>query len=80
MVLKFQITRQVRTGRNMIKSSSPNTPSTSLIFLCPYTHAKMSVSITFIPTRDRKYTVNVQCSLQYTLLLLYLMLVMSYCA
>jgi hypothetical protein len=30
--------------------------------------------------RDRKYTVNVQFSVQYTLLLLYLMLVMSYCA
>jgi hypothetical protein len=29
---------------------------------------------------ERKYTVNVQCSVQYTLLLLYLMLVMSYCA
>jgi len=29
--------------------------------------------------RERKYTVNVQCSVQYTLLLLYLMLVMSYC-
>jgi hypothetical protein len=30
--------------------------------------------------REGKYTVNVQCSVQYTLLLLYLMLVMSYCA
>jgi hypothetical protein len=30
--------------------------------------------------RERQYTVNVQCSVQYTLLLLYLMLVMSYCA
>jgi hypothetical protein len=29
---------------------------------------------------ESKYTVNVQCSVQYTLLLLYLMLVMSYCA
>ena len=29
--------------------------------------------------RERKYTVNVQCSVQYTLLLLYLMLLMSYC-
>ena len=28
--------------------------------------------------RERKYTANVQCSVQYTLLLLYLMLVMSY--
>jgi hypothetical protein len=30
--------------------------------------------------RDRKYTVNVQYSVQYTLLLLYLMLVVSFCA
>ena len=30
--------------------------------------------------QHRKYTVNVQCSVQYTLLLHYLMLVMSYCA
>ena len=29
--------------------------------------------------RERKYTVNVQCSVQYTLLLFYFMLVMSYC-
>jgi len=29
--------------------------------------------------RERNYTVNVQCRVQYTLLLLYLMLVMSYC-
>jgi len=28
--------------------------------------------------RERKYTVNVQCSVQYTLVLLYLMLVISY--
>jgi len=30
--------------------------------------------------RDRKYTANVQCSVQYTLLLLYLMLATSYSA
>jgi len=30
--------------------------------------------------RERNYTVNVPCSVQYTLLLLYLMLIMSYCA
>jgi len=29
--------------------------------------------------REREYTVNVQCSVEYTILLLYLMLVMSYC-
>ena len=38
----------------------------------------MSESLTFIHTRERKYTANVQCNVQYTLLLLYLMLVMSY--
>jgi hypothetical protein len=47
-----------------------------------------ALSLTFIRTRERererereiKYTVNVQRSAQYTLLLLYVMLVMSYCA
>jgi len=39
MVHKFQNARQERTGRNMVKSSSPNVPSTWLIFLCPCTHA-----------------------------------------
>jgi hypothetical protein len=66
----FQNMHQAKMGCNMVKSSSPNTPSTWLIFLCPRTHAKMSESLTFISTS----------SIQYTLLLLYLMLVMSYCA
>ena len=39
MVHKFKNARQERTGRNMVKSSSPNAPSTWLIFLCPRTHA-----------------------------------------
>jgi len=30
--------------------------------------------------QKRKYTANVQCNVQYILLLLYLMLLMSYCA
>jgi hypothetical protein len=30
--------------------------------------------------RERKYTANVHCIVQCTLLLLYLMLIMSYCA
>jgi len=30
--------RQSRTGSNMVKSSSPNAPSTWPIFLCPHTH------------------------------------------
>jgi len=34
----------------------------------------------YIRDGERKYTVNVQFSVQYTLLLLYLMLVMFYCA
>ena len=38
-VRKFHNVRQMRTGQNMVKSSSPNTPSTWLIFLCPRTHA-----------------------------------------
>jgi hypothetical protein len=38
-VHKFQNVRQSRTGHNMVKSSSPNEPSTWLIFLCPpYSH------------------------------------------
>jgi hypothetical protein len=32
---KFQNARHTRTGHNMVKSSSPNAPSTWLIFLCP---------------------------------------------
>ena len=41
-----------------------------------------NVRIPYFHTDGRagKYTVNVQCSVQYTLLLLYLMLVISYCA
>ena len=41
--------------------------------------AKTSETLTFIRTKDRESTL-VQCSVQYTLLLRYLMLVMSYCA
>jgi len=36
--------------------------------------------LSYVRERERKYTVNVQCSVQYILLLVYLMLVMSYCA
>jgi len=35
--------------------------------------------LSYVQERERKYTVNVQCSVQYTLLLFYLMLVMPYC-
>jgi hypothetical protein len=38
-VLTFQNAHQARTGCNMMKSSSPNTPSTWPIFLCLHTHA-----------------------------------------
>ena len=42
----------------------------------------MSEPLNFIrmTETERKYTVNVQCSVQYSLLLLYLMMVMSNCA
>jgi hypothetical protein len=40
-VHKFQNVRHERTGRNTVKSSSPNAPSTWLIFLCPPTHASL---------------------------------------
>jgi hypothetical protein len=50
-VHKFQNARQAITGCNMVKSSSPNAPSTWLIFLCPRTHPKTSESLTFICTR-----------------------------
>jgi hypothetical protein len=36
--------------------------------------------LSYVQEREREYTVNVQCSVQYTLLLFYLILVMSYCA
>ena len=36
--------------------------------------------LSYVQETERKYTVNVQCSVQYTLLLLSLMLVMFYCA
>jgi hypothetical protein len=36
----------------MVNSSSPNAPSTLLIFLCSRTHAKTSESLTFIRTRQ----------------------------
>jgi len=43
---------------------------------------RQSPLLSYVRERERKYTVglNVQCSVQYTLLLLYLMLVVSYCA
>jgi hypothetical protein len=37
--VNFQNARQAITGHNMVKSSSPNEPSTWLIFLCHRTHA-----------------------------------------
>ena len=39
MVHKFPNARQARMGHNMVKSRSPNAPSTWLIFLCPHTYA-----------------------------------------
>jgi hypothetical protein len=37
MVCKFQNARQSRAGHNVMKSSSPNKPSTWLNFICPHT-------------------------------------------
>jgi hypothetical protein len=51
----------VRTGRNMVKYSSLNAPSTWLNFLCPRTHAKTSESLTFIRTREK---VHIKCTMQ----------------
>jgi hypothetical protein len=39
MVHKLQNARQARTGRDMMKSGTPNAPSTWHIFLCPHPHA-----------------------------------------
>jgi len=36
--------------------------------------------LSYVRETERKYTVNVHCSVQYTILLLHLILVMSYCA
>jgi len=36
--------------------------------------------LSYILEKERKYTANVQCSVQYALLLLYLTLIMFYCA
>jgi hypothetical protein len=55
--------------------------------MCPVLYSSPFVPITILKCQNpllpyiqkRKYTVNVQCSVQYTLLLLYLMLVISYC-
>jgi hypothetical protein len=40
----------------MVKSSSPNAPSTLLIFLCPRTQAKTSESLTFVCTREKVHS------------------------
>jgi hypothetical protein len=50
---KFQNARQARMGHNMVKSSSPNAPSTWPIILCPRTYVT-SESLTFIRKRDRE--------------------------
>jgi hypothetical protein len=38
-IYKFKNARQAITGRNMVKSSSPNSPNILLILLCPRNHA-----------------------------------------
>jgi hypothetical protein len=44
MVHKVQNVPQARTGCKMVKSSSPNTASTWLLFLRPGTHASLQTS------------------------------------
>jgi hypothetical protein len=56
MVHKFQNAHQVRMGHNMVKSSSPNAPSTWLIFFWPSTYARTSEYLAFIRTREREST------------------------
>jgi hypothetical protein len=46
-VHKFQNERQARTCRNMVKSSSPNAPSTWLIFLSPRTQISSILLLAF---------------------------------
>jgi hypothetical protein len=56
--------RQARTGRNMLKCSSPNAPSIWFLFLWPRTHAKTLESLSYVRERVRKYTVNLRCSVR----------------
>jgi len=64
-VHKFKNARQARTGRNMVKYSSPNASSTWLIFLCPRTHASSqtchhsAASVLAVPISRRVITVFV---------------------
>jgi hypothetical protein len=58
MVHKFQNAHQVRTGCNMVKSSSPNVPSTWLIFLCLRTHASLH---TWHHSASSVLTVRISC-------------------
>jgi hypothetical protein len=59
-------------GHNMVKFSSPNMPSTWLIFLYPHTHTKLSESLTFIRTREReREKVHCKCSVVYNTLYYY---------
>jgi hypothetical protein len=62
-VHKFQNARQARTGWNMVNPISPNALCTWLIFLCPRTQAKISESLTFIPTREK---LHCKCTMQCT--------------
>jgi hypothetical protein len=41
LVRRFQNVCWMRTGCNVVKSSSSNTPNTWLNFLCPHTHASL---------------------------------------
>jgi hypothetical protein len=68
-------------GRNVLKSNWLNAPSTWLNSLVTVPALKRHKPIlSYLLQWEIKYTVNVQCSVQYNLFLLYWILVLSYCA
>jgi hypothetical protein len=72
---KLQNSRQARTGRyNPAAHTRQILDSSS--FVSEPTPKRQKPLLSYV----REYTVNEQCSVQYTLLLFYLMFVMCYCA
>jgi len=51
----------------------------SLLYHLLRIRLKVRIPYFHMNERGKEYTVNVQCSVQYTVLLLHLMLVISYC-
>jgi hypothetical protein len=72
---------QMRMGHNTVKPAAQKCPVLDLYSFVPVPKLKRQNPLLsyVLRERERKYTVNVQCSVQYTVVLLYLMLVMSYC-